>query len=320
MTIESVIALLTRRLIAALLTLLAAAATIFVVLEVLPGDAAAVMLGTEVRPDTLAALRAELGLDRPAPERFLRWLAGLVTGDLGLSYTYRVPVGALIAERLAVTVPLALIAAALAVLIALPAGVYAAARHDRSADVAIMAASQIGLALPNFWFALLLVLLFSIGLGWLPSGGFPGWDAGVGEGLLALVLPAVSLALPQAAILARITRSAVLDQAQEDYARTARAKGLSQDATLWRHVLRNALIPVVTILGLQFSFLLAGAIIIENVFYLPGLGRLVFQAIAQRDLIVVKDVVMLLAALVVALNLAVDIAYLVIDPRLRRRA
>jgi peptide/nickel transport system permease protein len=313
------LALLTRRLIAALLTLLAAAAVIFLVLEVLPGDAAAVMLGTEVRPDTLAALRAELGLDRPAPERFLRWLGGLVSGELGLSHTYRVPVGALIAERLAVTVPLALLAAALAVAIALPAGVFAAARHDRPADVAIMVASQIGLALPNFWFALLLVLLFSIGLGWLPAGGFPGWSSGIGAGLLSLLLPAVSLALPQAAILARIARSAVLDQAQEDYTRTARAKGLSRDATLWRHVLRNALIPVVTILGLQFSFLLAGAIIIENVFYLPGLGRLVFQAIAQRDLIVVKDVVMLLAALVVALNLAVDIAYLVIDPRLRRR-
>jgi peptide/nickel transport system permease protein len=314
------LALLTRRLIAALLTLIAAAAIIFVVLEVLPGDAAAVMLGVEARPETLVALRAELGLDRPAPERFVRWLVGLVTGELGLSYTYRVPVTSLIAERLAVTVPLALIAAALAVVIALPAGVLAASRHDRPADVTIMVASQIGLALPNFWFALLLVLLFSIGLGWLPSGGFPGWSAGIGAGLLALILPAVSLALPQAAILARITRSAILDQAQEDYTRTARAKGLSRDATLWRHVLRNALIPVVTILGLQFSFLLAGAIIIENVFYLPGLGRLVFQAIAQRDLIVVKDVVMLLAALVVALNLAVDIAYLVIDPRLRVRA
>ncbi len=314
------LALLTRRLIAALLTLVAAASVIFVVLEILPGDAAAVMLGTEVRPDTLAALRAELGLDRPAPERFLRWLAGLVTGDLGLSYTYRVPVSTLIAERLAVTVPLTLLAAALAVSIALPAGVLAAARHDRPADVAIMIGSQIGLALPNFWFALLLVLLFSIGLGWLPSGGFAGWSAGIGAGLLSLLLPAVSLALPQAAILARITRSAVLDQAQEDYTRTARAKGLSRDATLWRHVLRTALIPVVTILGLQFSFLLAGAIIVENVYYLPGLGRLVFQAIAQRDLIVVKDVVMLLAALVVALNLLVDLAYLVIDPRLRRQS
>jgi peptide/nickel transport system permease protein len=314
-----VLSLLTRRLIAAALTLLAAALVIFLVLEVLPGDAAAVMLGVEARPETLAALRAELGLDRPAPERFLRWLAGLATGELGLSYTYRVPVTGLIAERLAVTVPLALLAAALAVVLALPGGALAAARHGRPADTAIVTASQLGLALPNFWLALLLVLAFSIGLGWLPSGGFPGWEAGAGPALRALLLPAVALALPQAAILARVTRTAVLDQAQEDYVRTARAKGLTHDQTLWRHVLRNALIPVVTILGLQFSFLLAGAIIIENVFYLPGLGRLVFQAIAQRDLIVVKDVVMLFVVLVVAINLVVDIAYLVIDPRLRRR-
>lgn len=313
------LSLLIRRLVAALITLVAAAAVVFLVLEVLPGDAAVVMLGTEAQPDTLAALRAELGLDRPAPERFVIWLWGLATGDLGLSYTYRVPVGELIAERLAITVPLALLAGALAVALALPLGVFAAARHDRTADLAVMAASQAGLALPNFWFALLLVLLFSIGLGWLPAGGFPGWTAGMGAALQALILPAVALALPQAAILARITRSAVLETAREDYARTARAKGLSHDATIWRHVLRNAMIPVVTIMGLQFSFLLAGAIIIENVFYLPGLGRLVFQAIAQRDLIVVKDIVLLLAAMVVAINFVVDLAYLAIDPRLRRR-
>jgi peptide/nickel transport system permease protein len=313
------LALLIRRLVAALMTLIAAAGVVFLVLEVLPGDAAVVMLGTEARPDTLASLRAELGLDRPAPERFVAWLWGLATGDLGLSYTYRVPVGELIAERLAITVPLALLAGALAVALALPLGVLAAARHDRPADLAIMAASQAGLALPNFWFALLLVLLFSIGLGWLPAGGFPGWNADLGAALRALILPAVALALPQAAILARITRSAVLETAREDYARTARAKGLSHDATIWRHVLRNAMIPVVTIMGLQFSFLLAGAIIVENVFYLPGLGRLVFQAIAQRDLIVVKDIVLLLAAFVVAINFVVDLAYLAIDPRLRRR-
>ncbi len=316
---RAVIALLTRRLLAALVTLLVAAGVIFLVLEVLPGDAAAVMLGVEARPETLAALRAELGLDRPALERFVRWLAGLATGELGLSYTYRVPVAGLIAERLAVTLPLALLAGLLAVALALPGGALAAARHGRATDTAIVTVSQLGLALPNFWLALLLVLAFSIGLGWLPSGGFPGWEAGLAPALGALLLPAVALALPQAAILARVTRSAVLDQAQEDYVRTARAKGLTRDQTLWRHVLRNALIPVVTILGLQFSFLLAGAIIIENVFYLPGLGRLVFQAIAQRDLIVVKDVVMLFVALVVAINLAVDLAYLVIDPRLRVR-
>jgi peptide/nickel transport system permease protein len=307
-----------RRLVALLLTLLAAALVVFIVLEVLPGDPAAVMLGVQATPETLAALRAEYGLDRPAPLRFAAWIAGIASGDLGISYTYRVPVAGLIAERLAVTVPLALMAIVLSTCIALPLGVFAASRHDRPADAAVMGFSQIGVAVPNFWFALLLVLLFSITLGWMPSGGFPGWSAG-DAAIAALILPAISLALPQAAILARVTRSAVLDALGEDYVRTARAKGLTRGATLRHHVLRNALIPVVTIMGLQFSFLLAGAIIIENVFYLPGLGRLVFQAIGQRDLIVVRDVVLLLAAMVIVINFAVDMLYAVIDPRLRTR-
>jgi peptide/nickel transport system permease protein len=183
-----------------------------------------------------------------------------------------------------------------------------------------MAFAQAGLAIPNFWFGLLLVLVFAIGLGWLPAGGFPGWRAGVGPALSALALPALALALPQAAILARVTRSAMLDALQEDFVRTARAKGLSERVTLLRHALRNALIPVVTILGLQFSVLIAGAIIIENVFALPGLGRLVFQSIAQHDLIVVKDLVMLFAALAILVNFIVDLLYGVIDPRLREAA
>jgi peptide/nickel transport system permease protein len=250
--------------------------------------------------------------------RFAEWVAGLVTGDLGMSYTYRVPVASLIVERLAVTVPLALIAIALSTAIAIPLGVFAAARHGRPADAGVMVFSQVGVAIPNFWFALLLVLLFSITLGLAPSGGFPGWASGAAA-LGALALPAISLALPQAAILARVTRSAVLDALGEDWVRTARAKGLTRTQTLRGHVLRNALIPVVTIMGLQFSFLLAGAIIIENVFYLPGLGRLVFQAINQRDLIVVRDIVVLLAGLVIVINFAVDILYAAIDPRLRAR-
>jgi peptide/nickel transport system permease protein len=307
-----------RRLISLIVTLVAAALVVFVVLEILPGDPAAVMLGVQATPETLAAVRAEYGLDEPVPVRFVQWVAGLVTGDLGMSYTYRVPVATLIVERLAVTVPLALIAIALSTAIAIPLGVFAAARHGRPADAGVMVFSQIGVAIPNFWFALLLVLLFSITLGLAPSGGFPGWAAG-GAALGALALPAVSLALPQAAILARVTRSAVLDALGEDWVRTARAKGLTRAQTLRGHVLRNALIPVVTIMGLQFSFLLAGAIIIENVFYLPGLGRLVFQAINQRDLIVVRDIVVLLAGLVIVINFVVDILYAVIDPRLRTR-
>jgi peptide/nickel transport system permease protein len=306
-----------RRLVGLVLTLLAASAVVFLVLEVLPGDPAAVMLGVNARPDTLAALRAELGLDRPAIVRYLAWLGELATGELGRSYTYDVPVGTLIAERLALTVPLALLAIALSTLIALPLGVFAAARHNRVGDYGVMAFSQLGVAVPNFWFAILLILMFSVTLGWFPAGGFPGWGAGPAEALRALLLPALALALPQAAILARVTRSAVLDVMREDFVRTARAKGLSRGAALRRHVLRNALIPVVTILGLQFSFLLAGTIIIENVFYLPGLGRLLFQAIAQRDLVVVRDVVVLLAGLVVAINFLVDLAYAVLDPRLK---
>jgi len=308
---------LTRRVIALAITLLVASLVVFLVLEVLPGDPAAVMLGVNAREDTLAALRSEMGLDRPAAERYLHWLGGLLTGELGKSYTYGVDVGELIVERIALSLPLALIAIVLSTAIAIPLGVTAAAHRNRAADVGIMGFTQIGIAVPNFWFAILLILLFAVNLKWLPAGGFAGWDAGLWPALRTLLLPAIALALPQAAILARVTRSSVLETLGEDYVRTARAKGLYRRAALWRHAVRNALIPVVTIMGLQFSFLLAGTIIIENVFYLPGLGRLIFQAIAQRDLIVVKDVVVLLAATVVVVNFAVDMAYAVLDPRLR---
>ena len=307
-----------RRLVALGLTLLAAALVIFVVLEILPGDPAAVTLGLNAAPEALAALRAEMGLDKPAVLRFFIWLGGLFTGDLGQSYTYRVPVLQLITERMAVTLPLALMAIALATAIGIPLGMLAASRHGRLADAGVMAFAQAGLAIPNFWFGLLLVLVFAVGLGWLPAGGFPGWQAGFGVSLKALLMPALALALPQAAIIARVTRSSMLDTLQEDFVRTARAKGLSEGTTMRRHALRNALIPVVTILGLQFSVLIAGAIIIENVFALPGLGRLVFQAIAQHDLIVVKDLVMLFAGLAILINFAVELLYGLIDPRLRQ--
>ncbi|SDH17637.1 MULTISPECIES: ABC transporter permease [Bosea] len=307
-----------RRLVALVLTLLAAAVVIFVVLEILPGDPAAVTLGLNAAPEALTALRAEMGLDKPAALRFFIWLGGLVTGDLGQSYTYRVPVLQLITERMAVTLPLALMAIALATAIGIPLGMLAASRHGRLADAGVMAFAQAGLAIPNFWFGLLLVLVFAVGLGWLPAGGFPGWQAGIGVSLKALLMPALALALPQAAIIARVTRSSMLDTLQEDFVRTARAKGLSEGTTMRRHALRNALIPVVTILGLQFSVLIAGAIIIENVFALPGLGRLVFQAIAQHDLIVVKDLVMLFAGLAILINFAVELLYGLIDPRLRQ--
>ncbi|MCA0425737.1 MAG: ABC transporter permease [Proteobacteria bacterium] len=307
-----------RRFAALVATLLATAVIVFTVLEILPGDPAAVMMGLNATPEQVAAVRAEYGLDRPVVERFFGWVIGLVTGDLGNSYTYRVPISGLILERAAVTVPLAGMAVMLSAGIGIPLGVIAAARANTRVDAAVMALSQIGLAVPNFWAGILMVLLFSVTLGWLPSGGFPGWNAGIGAVLASLILPAVAMALPQSAVLARITRSSVLEALQEDFVRTARAKGLTWPQTLRRHVVRNAMTPVVTILGLQFSVLLSGAIIIENVFSLPGLGRLLFQAIAQHDIIVVKDLVVLFAGVVVIMNFLVDLAYGLIDPRLRR--
>ena len=306
-----------RRLTALMVTLLVASLLIFLLLEILPGDPAAVILGVGAQEDTLRALRAELGLDLPAPVRYLNWLGEVLQGNLGRSYTYDTPVQELLLNRVELSLPLALLAILLSTGIAIPLGVFAASRHRKVADTGIMGFAQLGVAVPNFWFAILLILLFSVKLGWFSAGGFAGWDAGWFAAFKSLVLPAVALALPQAAILARVTRSSVLETVQEDYIRTARAKGLSRSQALWRHAVRNALIPVVTILGLQLSFLLAGTIIIENVFYLPGVGRLLFQAIAQRDLMVVKNLVLVLAATVVLINFLVDLLYAVLDPRLR---
>ena len=308
-----------KRLISLALSLAVASVVIFAVIEVAPGDPASFMLGVNAQPETLAALRAELGLDVSTPQRYLNWVSGMLAGDFGTSYTYRTPVVQMVADRLWVSLPLALYALALSTLIAFPVGIYAAARRGKPGDLAVMGATQLGIAVPNFWFAMMLVLIFAINLRWFNAGGFAGWDKGLWAGLHALTLPAIALALPQAAILARVMRSALLDILGEDFMRTARAKGLSRRQALWRHGVRNALIPVLTIIGLQFSFLLAGSIIIEQVFYLPGLGRLVFQAISARDLIVVESVVMLLVFAVITVNFLVDLAYAAVDPRLRSR-
>ncbi|TPE53649.1 ABC transporter permease [Amaricoccus solimangrovi] len=300
------------------LSLLVASLVIFLVLNVVPGDPARYMLGMNARPDTVAALRAELGLDQPAAARYLAWLGGMARGDFGTSYTYRTPVAGMILDRVGVSLPLALYALALSTAIAIPLGLFAAARRGRAADTGVMAATQLGIAVPNFWLAMLLVLVFAVRLRWFAAGGFPGWGAGILAGMKALTLPAIALAAPQAAILARVARAALIETLGEDFIRTARAKGLTGGQALTRHALRNAMIPVLTIIGLQFSFLLAGAIIIENVFFLPGLGRLVFQAISQRDLVVVQSVVMLLVCAVILVTFLVDIAYVLVDPRLRR--
>lgn len=302
-----------------MVSLCVASVVIFFALEVVPGDPAAYMLGINAQEDTLAALREELGLTGSRTARYFDWVGGMLVGDFGTSYTYRSPVSEMIGERLWISLPLALYALALSTLIAFPAGIWAASRRGSVVDMGVMGVTQLGVAIPNFWFAMLMVLIFAINLRWFSAGGFAGWDVGLFAGLKSLTLPAVALALPQASILTRVMRSALLDTLGEDYIRSARAKGLSQGQALRRHALRNAMIPVLTIIGLQFSFLLAGAIIIENVFFLPGLGRLVFQAISARDLIVVESVVMLLVFSVVVVNFAVDMAYAWVDPRLRGR-
>jgi peptide/nickel transport system permease protein len=307
-----------KRLITLVATLVGTSIVVFLVLEILPGNAAQILMGPDASPDAVEALARKLGIDRPPLERYWAWVSGMVVGDLGLSYAYSSPVGELVLERMALTVPLALMAMAFTTVLALVAGIYAASRHNKLGDVGVMGLTQVGIAIPNFWFAILLILLFSVQLGWFSAGGFPGWEEeGILGGLRALLLPALSLAVVQSAILARITRSAVLEVLREDFVRTARAKGVSQRAALWSHVLRNAMIPVVTIMGLQFAELLAGTIVVESVFYLPGLGRLIFQSISNRDLIVVRNCVMLLAAMVVIVNFVVDVLYAVIDPRVK---
>jgi peptide/nickel transport system permease protein len=304
-----------------MVTLAVASMVVFAVLELLPGDAAQIILGESATPESLATLQARLGLHRPHHQRYADWVGGLLQGRTAMSISYDTPTGELIAERLRVTLPLAAMSMVLTVIVALVLGVYAASRHNRLGDVGVMAASQLGIAIPSFWFAILLILLFAVKLQWVSAGGFPGWSeddgGGAWEGFKALLLPAVALAVVQASVLARWTRSAVLEVMREDFVRTARAKGLSRRQALWGHVLRNAMIPVLTIMGLQFAFLISGTVVVEQVFVLPGVGRLVFQAIANRDLVVVRDVVLLLVAMVVAVNFVVDVLYAVVDPRLK---
>jgi peptide/nickel transport system permease protein len=314
------LAVLIRRLVSLIITLFAVSLIIYVVMGLLPGDPAAIMLGTSASPDTLAALQKQMGLDQPLLLRYLHWLVGVFRGDLGQSYTYGVPVAGLIIERLAVTLPLALLAICLSVTIAIPLGVAAAKNRNGALDFVAGLFSHVGIAVPGFWVGLLLIIVFSTTLGWMPSGGFPGWSPSFSAGLVALVLPTIALALSQAGVLTRVCRSAVLEVMNEDFVRTARAKGLSERVALWRHAVPNAMIPVVTMIGLQFTFLIAGAVLVENVFNLPGLGRLAYQALTQRDIVVMQSVVLFFSALVIIMNFVVDIAYLFIDPRLRAGA
>ena len=298
-------------------TLFAVSLIVFVVVRIIPGDPALLILGTEASPEAAAVLRRAMGLDRPLTVQYGEWLGGALRGDLGHSIQYDVPVGSLVLSRLTVTGPLTLLAALFMTAVALPLGIYAATHRGRLGDYAATIVSQLGIAVPSFWAGLLLILLFAVRLGWVQAGGFDGWAAGLGRGLRALLLPAIALGVIQAAILTRTTRAAVLEVLGADHVRTARAKGLAERVVTRKHVLRNALVTIVTVVGLQLGQLLAGSIVLENVFYLPGLGRLALAAISARDLPVVQGVVLFVAATIVTLNFAVDLLYGILDPRIR---
>jgi peptide/nickel transport system permease protein len=309
-----------RRFLGFAVTLLVAAIVIFWLLDLLPGDPAQFILGINATPESVASLRAQMGLDAPAHQRFIDWVLGMLRGDFGTSYTQRAPVAELIWGRLGVTLPLSVFAMVISMAVGLPLGILAARRRGKALDTIIMVTAQTGVAIPNFWFGMLLTLLFAVTLRWLPPGGFTPWDEDGGAAFRGLILPSLALALPQASILARVMRTALVDVTGQDYIRTARAKGLTLGEAVWRHGVRNALLPVLTILGLQFAYLVAGTIIVENVFYLPGLGRLIFTAISERDLILVRGATIILIVTVTATMLLTDIAYALVDPRLRERS
>lgn len=304
------------RALSAALTLLVMTAVAFVVLQVLPGDPAILVLGMDADPTAVAHLRATLGLNQPVPVRYGLWLWNALHGNLGTSLQFGQPVAALLLQRLPLTLLLTAMAAFIALVIALPLGMAAAVRRGGLVDLLGVAVAQVGAAVPSFWLAIILLLAFAVRRHWLPAGGFPGWTQ-PGAVISALLLPALALGAARAAILTRLLRQSVSEALRQDFVRTARAKGVSPQRTLWRHALRAAAIAPLTVFGLQVGELLAGSIVVENVFSLPGLGRLVLYAISMRDLPTLEGCVLLIATLVMTANFAVDLLYAVIDPRIR---
>ena len=299
-------------------TLLVATALIFLMLRVMPGDPAAVALGINATPEALAQWRAEYGTDQSLAVQYLQWMGGLVRGDFGTSYVTSQDLSPLIADRVQVTLILVGLSMVAALLIAVPLGTLAAVRHQHPSGVVLSGISQVGVAVPNFLVGVLLVAVFAVQLGWFPSGGWVAPSDDPVEFLRRLVLPVIALGSVQAAIITRYVRSAVLEIMREDFLRTARAKGLTRGAALVRHGLRNAGVPVITIVGVQLAAMLIGSVVIERVFVIPGLGSLLIDSVGNRDLLAVQAIVAVLVLLVVLINFLVDLAYTVLDPRLRK--
>jgi peptide/nickel transport system permease protein len=300
-----------------LVSLAVSSVLVFGFMAVLPGDPARVALGVNASDEAVAQLRQQFGLDRSLATQYADWLGGLLHGDFGTSYVSKVAIGPQVFDRLQVTLWLVVTSMVIALVVAVPAGTVMAVRHRHISGLALSAISQLGVAVPAFLAGILLIMVFAVKLGWLPANGWtpPAQDPGMF--VRQLILPALSLGLVQGAVLTRYVRSAVLDVLREDYLRTARAKGLRPFPALWRHGMRNAAVPVVTVLGLQLATLLIGAVVVERVFVIPGLGSLLLDGVSNRDLLLVQDVVMLLVVAVLVVNFVVDLLYLALDPRLR---
>lgn len=289
----------------------------FLLVHLVPGDPAMVMLGSDATAEQLQTLRTQMGLDRSLPEQFLLWVGQVLRGNLGESFFLGRPVSQALIERLPATLQLAVLSLLFSLLIGIPAGIAAAVRQNSWWDQAVMITAMGGISIPSFWLGLALILLFSVQLGWLPSGGYvPLWEE-PWRGLRILILPAISLGFMQAALIARMTRSSMLEVLRQDYVRTARAKGLPWSRVTLRHALKNAMIPVITTVGTAFGVLLGGAVIVEIVFTYPGLGRLVVLAVQRRDYPLVQGALLLTSVIYVVVNLAVDLLYCVFDPRIK---
>lgn len=308
-----------RRLLAVIPVMLVVATVAFVLIHLSPGDPASVLAGPDASADDVARVRRTMGLDQPLPVQLVKWYARLAQGDLGHSIFLRRPVLEAIVDRLEPTLLLTGWATLIAVLIGVPVGVVSARHHNTAVDQSFMALALLGLSIPNFLLGLLMILVFGVWLGWLPVAGYVPLDQGLWLNLRSLLMPAVSLGLVQSALIARITRSSMLDVLREQYILSSRAKGLREDVVIYKHALKNAIIPTLTVVGITFAILIGGAVVIETVFNIPGLGRLIISAVLRRDYPVVQGVVLLIALAYTLVNLLVDLAYLAIDPRIRYR-
>lgn len=311
------LAFMIRRLATAVVSVVLASMVVFGALLAVPGDPAAVILGLNSTDQARAALRTQLGLDVPPAKRYVQWLGGVARGDFGESLNYQRPVSGLIRDRLRVSVPLALGAAVIACLLALPLGIFAALKRGTVWDPLLTSLSQLGAAIPSFWLGLIFILYFAVELRWLPASGFVPFSEDPVRWARSLLLPVLALGLGQAAVMTRMTRAAMLDVLSQDFVRTAKAKGVSQNGVVLKHALRNAMVTIITILGLSLSNVFIGSIIIEQVFALPGLGRLALTAIGTRDFPLLQGEILIYAATIVFLGFLVDASYGLLDPRIR---